>query len=373
MAYVYFGYPVLVWILGRLRPFRPDVDSSFTPKVSVLIAARNEENDIGWKIQETLSWDYPTERLQVLVASDASTDGTDAVLDSIKDSRFSYVRMERRSGKQVALNRLAERATGDILFFTDANTHISPSTLRRMTSYFADPRVGCVTGTEQNIQTKHGEVPVSSGVRSYLGYESWINLQESRLGAVLVCDGSIFAMRRSAFSPLQPDIANDLESPLRIAGSGLAVLFDPELRSLECAVSSARQEFARRRRICGQGLLGMWRLRHCLTGLRLWQFLSRKFLRWLGLIPLVAVAVASFALRENPVFAFISMLLLVFLLLSSVGLVLNLTGLAGGRIFSFPFYFLLAHTAALLGLMDTCLGRRYGVWEMAVSSRTQAK
>jgi cellulose synthase/poly-beta-1,6-N-acetylglucosamine synthase-like glycosyltransferase len=368
LGYVYAGYPLLVWILGKLRPFRPVVDSSFLPSVSVLIAARNEEKDIEWKIRETLAWDYPAERLEVLVASDASTDRTDAILSGIRDSRFRFIRMEQRGGKQVALNRLAELASGEILFFTDANTNIEARALGRMVSYFADGRVGCVTGVEQNPKETN-ESTLASGGHAFLGYESWLNLMESRVGSVLVCDGSMFALRRSLFTPLQADIANDLESPLRIGAAGCGVLFDPQLRSLERAPSSVRQEFARRRRICGQGLLGMWRLRHCLRGLRGWQFTSRKFLRWLGLVPMAAIATASIALWREPLFAAIALLTVVFLLLAATGLLLYGAGRSGGRMCAFPMFFLLAHTAAVLGLLDTCLGRRYGVWEMAGSCR----
>jgi cellulose synthase/poly-beta-1,6-N-acetylglucosamine synthase-like glycosyltransferase len=368
LAYVYVGYPVLVWIWSKLRPFRPAVDDNFVPTVSVLIAARNEEKDIEWKVRETLAWDYPADRLQALVASDASTDGTDEILAGIKDPRFSFVRMEPRSGKQVALNRLAGLASGDILFFTDANTHIGPAALRRMVSYFADAKVGCVTGPELNINEADGSATVS-GERRYLGYESWINVAESRLGSVLICNGANFAMRRSLFTPLQREVANDLESPLRIGALGYALLFDPELQSTERASTSARQEFMRRRRICGQGILGMWRLWDCLHGLRRWQFLSRKFLRWFGLIPMTAVFFSSALLLDNGFAGLTFAMALLFVLFAIVGFLIESGGGRSWALFRYPFYFLLINVAAFVGVMETALGRRYGVWESAASTR----
>ena len=121
VAYTYAGYPILLWLIGLLSRVRPESREGFLPSVSVLISARNEEQDIGWKVAETLAWDYPPERLDVLVASDASEDRTDEIVQAIEDPHVTLVRMEKRGGKGRALNRLAELAHGELLFFTDAN------------------------------------------------------------------------------------------------------------------------------------------------------------------------------------------------------------------------------------------------------------
>ncbi|MGB2618402.1 MAG: glycosyltransferase, partial [Candidatus Acidiferrales bacterium] len=161
--------------------------------------------------------------LELIIASDASEDRTDEILQSFNDSRLKYVRMDSRVGKNEALNRLARLATGDLLLFTDANTHIGKDCLRGMVRYFADPRVGCVTGTE-HTQTEEHELAVSSGTRAYLNYELLIDQLESRVGSVIVCDGSLFVVRRALFHQLQPDLANDLELPLSIGYAGHALL-----------------------------------------------------------------------------------------------------------------------------------------------------
>ncbi len=369
LVYVYAGYPLLLALLGLFRRTLPAARGDYLPMVSVLISARNEEKDIGWKIAETLQWDYPWSRLEVLVASDASEDRTDEIVQEMRNSRLRFVRMEKHSGKSRALNRLAREAAGELLLFTDANTHIRPAALRRMVSYFADPRVGCVTGLEENVPERERDA-ISSGGCTYLGYEAWINQLESRLGSVLVCDGSMFCMRRSLFAPLQPDLANDLESPLRVGGARRAILFDPALRSLERATPSPRQEFQRRRRICAQGLLGMWRLRRELRGLRAWQFVSRKFLRWTGLIPFLLILVSSFRVAgTSPVLAGLAIVQCAFLALALAGFLAVQAGRTPGPVLSLPFYFMLVHVAALLGLLDTLRGRRFGIWEQPSLSR----
>lgn len=369
LGYVYFGYPLLVWVWGRLRPIRPVQLDDDLPMVSVLISARNEEKDIGWKVAETLAWDYPSDRLQLLVASDASEDRTDEILQAVRDPRLVWTRMRTRCGKNAALNHLARQASGDLLFFTDANSHIDRTCLRRMIRHFADTRVGCVTGVEENVREEEDPAVVSGG-RAFLGYESLVKSLESRVGSVLICDGAIFCIRRPLFTELRPDLANDLELPLHIGSGGYWILCDAQARALERGTRSAHEEFARRRRISAQGALGMWKLRSCLRGVRGLQFASRKLLRWLTLVPLFLILPATAALASSSlVFAALLGLQAAFYGLALLAWVLALLGRDGGRWLSLPFYFLLANLAALTGVIEACRGSRYGIWEAASLTR----
>jgi poly-beta-1,6-N-acetyl-D-glucosamine synthase len=370
LAYIYFGYSLLLWLAGFWNEFHPVVRDDYLPKVSVLISARNEEKDIGWKVSESLSWNYLPDQLELIIASDASEDRTDEILQSFKDSRLKYVRMDSRVGKNEALNRLAQLATGDLLLFTDANTHIEKECLRGMVRYFADPRVGCVTGTE-HTQTDDRELAVSSGTRAYLNYELLIDQLESRVGSVIVCDGSLFAIRRSLFHQLQPDLANDLELPLWIGNAGYALLCDPAAIAIETAMRSSREEYDRKRRICGQGFLGLWRLRHCLRGFRTWQFFSRKVMRWLALIPMTVILLTTVELSARPFFAFLFALQVLFYILAVGGWLFDLVGRKGSAVFTMPYYFLVVNIAAVIGVIQACFGRRFAVWEVAAYSRGQ--
>src|SRR5690242_757494 len=300
LLYVFVGYPLVLWVIGRFRRTRYTSAENFELPVSVLISARNEEKDIAWKIKETLEWNYPPDKLEVLVASDASEDRTDEILASIRDSRLRVLRNSQRAGKNSSLNRLAALANGQLLFFTDANSHIPADCLRKMVRHFADARVGCVTGWEREEDLNRSGM--SAGGGSYLGYESLINSLESTLGSVLICDGSVFCIRRELFATLQPELANDLELPLHIGSRGYAVLYEPAAYSTEKNTSSPQEEFRRRRRICGQGILAVWRLRRRIRGLRAWQFASRKLLRWFALVPMMAALASSAALARQPFF-----------------------------------------------------------------------
>jgi cellulose synthase/poly-beta-1,6-N-acetylglucosamine synthase-like glycosyltransferase len=367
LGYVYAGYPFILAVLALVRRVRPVMRDDAWSTVSVLIAAHNEERDIGWKVEETLRWDYPSDRLEVLVASDASEDRTDEIVQRIKDPRLTFVRMEKRGGKNRALNRLVQRAQGEVLFFTDANAHIGADCLRRLVRHFADARVGCVTG-DTHFWHDDGAV-VSKGAGVYSGYESTLRHLESEIGSVLACDGAIFCIRRSLFVPLYPELANDLELPLRVGHAGYWTRHEPGAKVLEKDTRSPWESFRQRRRISGQGMLAMWKLRRVFSRLSGWQFLSRKLLRWLTLVPLALVTASALALSGKPVYAAISVLLVAFYGLALVGLVLALSDRSAGRLVCVPFYVLLGSLSTFAGVVDACLGRRFAVWEIPKLSR----
>jgi len=371
LGYVYAGYPLTLAVLALVRRVRPTMCDDFLPSVSVLIAARNEEKDIGWKVTETLEWDYPSDRLEVLVASDASDDHTDDIVQAIKDPRVTLIRMERRGGKGRALNRLVQHARGDLLFFTDANAHIEPDCLRRMVRHLGDPRVGLVTGITGSERQADNHA-IGSGAAVYFGYESLIDRLESQLGAVLVCDGALFCMRRTLYSPVSPELANDLELPLRVAHAGYWTLYEPHARVVERDTESLREEFARKRRISAQGTLGMWKLRAVLYGMRGWQFLSHKLLRYLTIIPLLLLLIASIGLARRPFFAACLSAQVLFYGCALYVLVLTLRGRGAGRLLSAPFYVLFGSFGTLVGVIDTCRGRHFDIWEIPSLSRGSA-
>ena len=365
IGYVFIGYPMILAVVARIRRVRPMAREDFFPTVSVLISARNEEKDIEWKVRETLAWDYPTDRLDVWVASDASDDRTDEVLRSIDHPRLHFERMERRGGKGRALNRLAQLAQGELLFFSDANSHIDAGCLRRVVRHFADDHVGCVTGNSNTHPPENG----GSGVSVYWGHEMLIRHLENQFGSVLVCDGSIFCIRRSLYTPGQPEIANDLELPLRIGGAGYWLLHEPSAQVKEKDTDSPWEELSRRRRICAQGALGMWRLRTTLRGVRALQFLSHKFLRWLLAIPLSLVLLSSVLLSDHKIFLVLFGAQVTLWCLAIMGLIASREGRAAPKSLSAPAYFLVSSVGAFLGVVDACAGRRFDVWESPSLSR----
>ena len=367
LGYVWIGYPIVLALISRMRRFHAAERDGYCPSVSVLISARNEVKDIGWKLAETFAWNYPPDRIEVLVGSDASADGTDDVVQAFREPRLTFIRNQDRLGKNATLNRLARLANGEILFFTDANTHVDPQSLRKMTRHFADLRVGCVTGLERNVLDSQGST-LTMGCKAYLEYESCVAQLESRMGSVLVCDGSIYCVRRSLFSELDPDLANDLEHPIRIGATGAKLLYEPEARSFERCSTAAQEEFSRRRRIAAQGALAILRLRNELHGLRLWQLVSRKLLRWLSLIPLMIVLATTVALRSSYWFEMLLILQAFFYIAALAGMWQS-GPWRSYPILRLPFTVVLGNLAVLLGVLDACRGRRFATWNIAELSR----
>jgi len=369
LVYVYAGYLVVLALISLRLRVRPIVSEKCEPSVSVLIAARNEERDIGWKIAETLAWEYPPQKLDILVASDASDDSTDEIVNSMCGPRVTLVRMQERGGKVRALNRLAELAHGEILFFTDANAHIGAQALRLMVRHFADQRVGCVTGDSRPI-TERDNPAVSGGASVYWDYESAVKGLENRIGSVLVCDGAIFCIRASLFHRLDPNLANDLETPMRIGRRGCWIIHEPAALVFERDTTSPFEEFRRRRRMCAQGMLAMLTMPGALRGLRGWQFLSHKFLRWTSLIPMLAVLVSSaISSRHSLFFASLLALQAIFYGLAAFGLARAIADRPVARLIAIPFYVVLGVIGALAGVVDSLRGKRFDIWEIPSLSR----
>jgi cellulose synthase/poly-beta-1,6-N-acetylglucosamine synthase-like glycosyltransferase len=260
-------------------------------------------------------------------------------------------------------------ARGELLFFTDANAHIGPESLRLMVKHFSDQQVGCVTGDSRSM-SEVDDTTLASGSGVYWGYECLIKHLEDRLGAVLVCDGAIFCMRRSLYVPASPELANDLELPLRVARAGYWVRHEPQALVFERETTSPWQEFARRRRMCAQGFLGMLRLWPTFTFLRAWMFLSHKFLRWLTLIPMLMILISSISLSNGPGF-FTAVLVaqVAFYGLAGIGFLCAVSDRAAPRVISVPFYVVLGVAGALAGVMQAATGKRFDVWDIPTLSR----
>jgi len=372
LIYVYGGYPTLLALIALKKRVRPLIGEYGVPRVSVLIAARNEEQDIGWKIVETLAWAYPREKLEILVCSDASEDLTDEIVRGFSGQGVTLVRMDLRGGKARALNRLAELSQGAILFFTDANAHIGPAVLNLMVRNFVDPRIGCVTGDSRSIKEKDG-LAVSTGASAYWSYESILRRLESRIGSVLVCDGAIFCMRAELYQPLCADLANDLEIPMRVGAAGYWVTHEPEALVFERDTTSPLEEFKRRRRMCAQGMLASFELRGSFGGLRGWQFVSHKLLRWLSIIPMLLMLVPSLVMaRESGFFMFMVALQGLLYGMAGLGLIMAAAHRSVAGSLAIPFYVVLGVIGAFVGVAESLLGRRFDIWEIPKLSRGSA-
>ena len=273
LTYTYVGYPLGIKALARLRPRRVEA-GALEPRVSVVMAAHNEAARVGSKLENLLGLDYPADKLEVIVASDGSDDGTDEVVRGFADRGVRLVRLERRQGKASALNAGVERARGEVVVFCDVRQVIEPGALRALVSPFGDPRVGAVSG-ELLMESDKGP-----GV--YWRYEKMIRAAEGKVDSMVGATGALYAIRRHLFRRLPPDcLLDDVFTPMQIVLRGYRVLFEPGARCSDQEAPVAG-EFARKARTLAGNFQLLRQLPLTLSPLHnrvFLQFVSHKLLR----------------------------------------------------------------------------------------------
>ncbi len=362
VGYSYAGYGVVISALARLRP-RPHLVRPVTAKVSLVIAAYNEEEVIREKIINSLCQTYPREELEIIVVSDGSTDETPAIVQEYREEGVVSLYHPARLGKAAAVERAVEQARGDILVFSDANSMYTPDTIEKLVRNFADPQVGCVAG-EKRIRSYDGN-SVGREAGLYWRYESYLKRMDSRVNSVVGAAGEIFALRRALFQPAEPDsIIEDFVMSMRVAAAGHRVVYEPSAISIEEGPASVADEFERRARISAGGFQSIVRLRGLLVSrhhLLAFQYLSHRVLRW-AVVPflLPLLLVCNVVLAGEPLYQGLLTLQLLLIGLAVAGCVLETLGVGSFRPAHVPFYFYMLNVAALLGFYRY-VGRRQKV------------
>jgi len=255
LGYHYVGYPVTLALIARWRRAEPIRPGSATPTVTLIISAYNEEEVLRSKLENVLALDYPKDRLEVIVASDGSTDGTAAIARELAADGVVLHHYETNRGKNAVLNDTVPRVRGEIIAFTDANGMYRPDALRKLVAYFDDPAVGCVCG--ELIYLNYSDNAIAEGYGVYWRFDQLQKRLESRLHTLLGANGSIFAIRRSLYRDLPNTVCNDMVTPIMIAAAGHAVVYAPDAVSTEAGSQDLRDELRRRPRIIARGILGV--------------------------------------------------------------------------------------------------------------------
>src|SRR5262249_46153992 len=243
------GYPILLWLMrqgtSRFGHKPASTGLQVVPKVSIIIAARNEEQTIHAKLLDCTNQDYPADQLEILIASDNSTDKTEEIVEEFakQDPRVRLLADRRRLGKSGVQNLAVEHASGDILCFTDAATRTGPGALRMIVENFADPAVGLATG---NVYFGQPDTAVAEGQGAYWNFELLLRRLESDLGILATSSGQFMAMRRSLFRPLTVTYGDDCVLPLDVRLQGYRVVQDARVVVYDTMPSSIKGEFRAR-------------------------------------------------------------------------------------------------------------------------------
>ncbi len=365
LFYAYIGYPVLLWTVSRARP-RTLRRARFEPSVTVVITAYNEERDLAAKLENTLALDYDASKLEILVASDCSTDRTDEIVRSFAARGVRLHRQAERHGKTAAQNAAVELARGEIILFSDATTLYQPDVLRAMLPNFADASVGCVAG--RLVYVDPSKSMTGQGARSYWGYETFLRRHESRACSLIGAPGCLYAVRRAAYVPLYPEACSDFIIATKMVEQGLRAVYEPAAVCTEETNNRAGREMQMRVRIIAQTLTDLWRHRAMLNPLRSGfyavQLVSHKVMRYLVPVFLMVCLASSLVLAlDSRFYAALAVAQILFYAAAVAGLLLERAGLLRLRIFALPQYFVLANVAALVAFYKFARGERYARWE----------
>jgi len=361
IAWSYVGYPVVLAGLAAVAGRRFRHDASLEPEVSIVIPAYNEESVIAAKLDNALSLDYPAEKLQIVVASE-STDRTDAIVaarGAEHPGRILLLTSTVRRGKVANLHRAVPQTRGAILVFTDANAMFHADAVRKLVRWFADERVGSVSG--RLVLKVTGRSASGRAEEIYWDVEQMVKKASSALGSLPGANGSIFAMRRSLYRPISDRRGDDFELPIRAIIDGHASILEPDAVSEEDASRRYRDEYRRKVRIINWMIVSaLILLREAVRAgrwLLVLQLVSHKLNRWASAVWLALLLPLSLLLApQGGVYLLAAMGQMVFYTMAAGGLLLEQAGTHVPRVLGVPLYFVVVNGASLFGILTCAMG-----------------
>lgn len=367
LIYTFFGYPIILGIISTLFG-RKVKKKEICPHVSLIISAYNEEDIIRQKIENSLDLDYPHEKLEIIVASE-STDKTNDIVKEFEGKGVVLYAYEKREGKRATLYRTVPLAKGDIIVFSDANAIYNEDSIKKITRNFFDKRIGCVSGRLQYLNPK--ESSIGMGETAYWEFEFILKRMASRLFSLAGCggvNGSIFAIRKDLYNPIDKYRGDDLEISCRVQLGGYGTVLEPEAISCEESSEDSKQEFKRKVRLATWNFKSVVML--LIEALQKWKLVtafllfSHRFLRYTTPLWLISLFVSNvFLLNSNHIYYLYSQLLFYFLAI--VGLTIERSNQKVYKPFLIPFYFCMVNYAALLALAKNVFGKTEMFWEKA--------
>ena len=363
LAWTHVGYPLAMGALARVRP-RPVSKADQTPSVALVVSAHNEEAVIRRRIENALALDYPEDRLEIVVASDGSTDLTDGIVGEIAAAN-PRVRLLQcpREGKVAAQHRSVRETTGDVLAFTDANSEWKPDALRALTRNLADPEVGYACG-QLRLESPDG----ANMEGAYWRYEMWVREQESTASSITAGNGAIYAVKREAYVEDDPRFGHDFGFPYLMEQMGRRAVYEPEALAVEKPAAEPEDEYGRKVRTISRAL------GHILTGrafrgttrpLYAAQLVSHRVLRYsTGILHLGLLVTNLMLIARAPFYR-------LFLLLQLAGLGLAAAGkmrlpIPGARL---AYYYFVVTKATVAALVSYLRSGTPQTWDKAKGTR----
>ena len=356
VVYVYVGYPFFLWIAQFL--FRESVSKApIEPAVSLLIPAYNEADVIAAKIRNSLALDYPPDRLEIIVASDGSTDATAQIIRSLIPQKgrvhIRVLEFAENRGKTTALNEAVPHLRGEIVIFSDAASLLGRDSLRKLVANFADERVGAVSGVYKVLNKSYSTLGRQEDF--YWKYETFVKTQEAKIGALAGAHGSLYGIRKLLY-PFPPSgtINDDFVIPTSVLSRGFRIAYEPE--AVACEEAHEMEGFGRRIRIMAGNIQQLGEIKGLSWPPRpliLFCFLSHKGARILIPLAMISLAVSSASLWHEPIYGWFLIGQTLFYGLAVLGAI----GWLKPKSLRFPFYFCLIN-ASLFAWLYRILSKR---------------
>jgi cellulose synthase/poly-beta-1,6-N-acetylglucosamine synthase-like glycosyltransferase len=371
--YPVVGYPLLLAIAAYQRPRGPEVEEADSksrhdfPRVSITVPVYNEVHQIESLLESLVALEYPTDRRQILIVSDGSTDGTDEIVANWADRGVELLRVTDRAGKGAAENAARPHLTGEIIINTDASIRIRPDALPPLIRPFADPSVGVVSGRDVSV-TRHG-VDHNTGEGGYVGYEMKVRDLETRVGGIVGASGCFYATRRELHEvTVPPELSRDFASALIARDHGYSAVSAPDAVCFVPRTGSLHREYRRKVRTVARGMSTLWAWRHLMNPLRhpgfSWKLLSHKACRWAlpFALALMLAGVAILALEQVWAgWALTGAALGLFLGVS--GWILSGTDRSLPKVLSIPAFLLMSNVAVVQAFGRAVAGGSERLWE----------
>jgi len=326
----------------------------------MIIAAHNEEENIRSKLESCLNLDYPKEKLEVIVASDGSTDRTNEIVNEFKNDAVRLLSFNERKGKTFVQNEAVKVARGAILLFSDATTKYDSQVIKKLVRNFADANVGAVGGELVYVNKNSSSVGMGGGL--YWRYEKFLKAKESRITSLTGVSGCCYAVRKELYEPISLDLISDFVIAQAIYKKGKRAIYEPEAIVYEDTNNTAADEFKMRVRITVRTLYGVWSMKNLLNpfkyGFFSIQLFSHKILRYLVPLFLILLFILNIALLKHSLYKFTLIIQTAFYMCAILGGILP----KKNRYLFIPFYFCVTNLALLEGFLQFLKGERNVLW-----------
>ena len=375
--YPYVIYPLVVKLLAKFFPRQPlhrgskfSTDDGYCPTVTQIVSAFNEAPVIQSKMENSAAIEYCSDSLDVVIASDASDDGTDELVNAFaeKNPRIKLVRVNERSGKTDALNKVMSSVKTDITVFSDANAMYKPDAILKLVQAFRNEEVGYAVGAARYYED--ATTDASKNETAYWDLELGIKQSESDFDSVVGGDGAIYAIRTPLYEQMDPADVSDFVNPIQIVAKGYRGVFVPEAECYESAGDTFDEEYGRKRRIVNQSWRAVVKHRKLLGFRRnlkfIFMLISHKVIRWHTLLFILLAVLINLYIVARTGSAFYILTLVAILGSMAAAFLAHKMAIQGKdipKLLSPAYYFYLAAVAALAGIIQNFTGERYAMWD----------